>query len=106
MKLSAFAAIDAVIGGSFLIPFPAEARNGWIYAAKGDLNTHYVNKMGHQGPQVKFHWKATDPGGWDKVHLADYNGWKVREIKGQAVSEWHEALPRTVTEGVLLKVCR
>ena len=30
MKLSAFIAAAAVIGGSFLIPVPAEARNGWV----------------------------------------------------------------------------
>ena len=32
MKLSTFVAAAAVIGGSFLIPVPAEARNGWVQA--------------------------------------------------------------------------
>jgi hypothetical protein len=46
MKLSAFVAAAAVIGGLFLIPFPAEARNGWVYShqsQKGD-SVYFRNK--------------------------------------------------------------
>ena len=36
MKHSAFLAAAVVIGGSFLIPVPAEARNGWVLIGEGD----------------------------------------------------------------------
>ena len=43
MKLSNFAAIAAVIGGSFLIQVPAEARNVWVNEGTDvDNETHYA----------------------------------------------------------------
>ena len=50
MKLSSFVAIAAVIGGSFLIPNPAEARNGWVYVTS-DRNgaANYMRYLGRSG---------------------------------------------------------
>ena len=46
MKLSAFVAIAAVIGGSFLIPVPAEASNGWITAGSTrEGNSHFIKRI-------------------------------------------------------------
>ena len=103
----AAAATSVALFGSALTlitPAPAEARNGWIFAGTGSRtgNSHYVKKFGYQGPFVKFQWKATGPGGWDDIHLADCKGWKERDIN---YPEWSEALPGTVADSVLEAVC-
>ena len=102
MKLFNAIAAAAVIGTSLITATPAEARNGWIYAAQGSENSHYIKKLGYQGPFVKFQWKATGKGGWDYIHLADCNGWKERDIN---YTSWKEALPGTVADSVLEAVC-
>ena len=44
MKLFTAIASAAVIGASFLVPNPVEARNGWFYAGTANSGTSYYVK--------------------------------------------------------------
>ena len=70
MKLFNAIAAATIVRTSLITVAFAEARNGWNFAAKGE-NSHYVKKLGSQGPFVKFQWKATGNGGWDHISFAD-----------------------------------
>ena len=86
MKLSTFVAIAAVIGGSFLIPNPAEARNGWIQTGVSNTGvSHYSKLENRQGHYVSILSNDSNSGmyrmtfncrTWDFTLRNDGNGWR------------------------------
>jgi hypothetical protein len=107
MKLSAFVAIAAVIGGSFLIPNPAEARNGWVRGGcDNDGQCSYQKIIKKDWPFVTY--KDNSPNAmWTKV--ADCQQWRFRvtHIDGRPFNKgWHEVMPGSIGETSLQNVCR
>ncbi len=103
MKLSAFVAIAAVIGGSFLIPNPAEARNGWIRAADtSDGTTFYVKPVKRNGPYVHYLQRSSNHQ-FEYENIADCSAWRWRNAEKD---EWIPVLPDSIGETVITRVCR
>ena len=67
MKPSTITAIAALLGGSFLIPVPAEARNGWVKARCSNEGCHYYRLLSRNGIFVKVEVKGTFPSKLDAV---------------------------------------
>ena len=102
MKLSTFAAIAVVIGGSFLIPVPAEARNGWVYshrAQNGD-SVYFRNQGCWKGicnvEKMHSSWSGTIT---NKVNC---NTWKI--TYGDGVTS--DIFPGSNAEWEAKQICR
>ena len=107
MKLSAFVAIDAVIGGSFLIPNPAEARNGWMRGGcSNDGRCNYQKVLSKNWPYMTYQNNTPD-GMFTEV--ADCQQWRYTEthFNGKSITEnWRDAMPGSIGEKSLKNVCR
>ena len=105
MKLSAFVAIAAVIGGSFLIPGPAEARNGWLKAACANNGTcYYIKPIQRNYPLVTF--KSNTPHGSFNEE-ADCQQHRIRYVNQNGTKDnWKDAMPGSIGEGVIEMACR
>ena len=107
MKLFSAIAAAAVIGGSFLIPVPAEARNGWM---RGGCNNagkcNYQKVLSKNWPYVTY--KNNTPSGmWTEV--ADCQQWRYTEthLNGRSVNEkLRDVMPESIGEASLKNVCR
>ena len=104
MKLSAFVAAAAVIGGSFLIPNPAEARNGWVYVTSTPSNSggdasNYVKVTSRTGNIVNLISRWSDAGDFSKQ--VNCSSWQQRTV-GQA---WRYIMPGSIAETMARKVC-
>ena len=104
MKLSAFIAIAAVIGASFIAPNPAEARNGWVYVTStpsdsgGDASI-YVKVTSRTGNIVNFISRWSDMGDFSKQ--VNCSSWQPRTV-GQA---WRDIMPGSIAETMSRKDC-
>jgi hypothetical protein len=79
MKLSAFVAIAAVIGGSFLIPVPAEAGNGWIATGSTpEGNSLSIKRINRSGSVVTIKNCESGYGDWVTYTDCSTNMYKVK----------------------------
>ena len=102
MKLSAFVAIAAVIGGSFLIPVPAEARNGWMKGGcEMDGGCYYQKVISKNWPYVTF--KSNTPYG-PFTEVADCQQWRKRY--SDEPGRWKDVMPGSIGEANMRNVCR
>ncbi|KZR84902.1 hypothetical protein MITS9509_02842 [Synechococcus sp. MIT S9509] len=99
MKLSTFAAAAAVIGGSFLIPVPAEARDDWIYIGTVKGNQGYIKPLGKQGNIATYmsNWSVMDP---FKVTV-NCSSWEQKGSDGI----WRPIMSTSVSDDVANKAC-
>ena len=106
MKLSAFITAAAVIGGSFLIPNPAEARNGWIKAACGVGSDHcyYVKPLNKTNyPRVVY----MSNGSQMLKKEGDCQKYKSRILwEDGTKGAWRDQMPDSVGWAALETVCR
>ena len=101
MKLSAFVAAAAVIGGSFLIPVPAEARNGWQEAGCDNYgDCLYVRKTSRSGSIAKFQTKLTGSNVYSRT--GNCRTWQVSRLNGGM----KDVMPGTLIEGAMDIACR
>ncbi len=111
MKLFSSIAAAVVIGGSFLIPNPAEAQSKWskVYPESQNYIT-YVKGMTRRGNTVDYTRKVynkntretwTDP---SQAHCGDL-ATRFRHEDGEW-SDWIEILPETAGGNELAFVCR
>ena len=101
MKLSAFVAIAAVIGGSFLIPNPAEARNGWVEAGTmNDGRTSYVKKISCNGSICK----GLEKFGTTELVMADCSNWRYKYPN--LTNQWKDVMPGSIADRVQNILCR
>ena len=118
MKLFSSIAAAVVIGASFIVPNPAEAKNGWIEAGCGSNNEgsgcHYYRVLSRSGNVVTVEEETTIP--WKgKKPLAiheqiDCSGWRSRprfkfDGRWSGWQEWNDILPGTLADGGARKVC-
>ena len=103
MKLSTFVATAAVIAGSFLIPAPAEARNGWMYVGRQDGESLYVKFLGKSGNIAMTEDKNS---GDSYTTFWDYNcsTW-YKKMRGSATG-WTPIYPRSSADVIAKMVCR
>ncbi len=100
MKLSAFVAAAAVIGSSFLIPVPAEARNGWIRVGENiDNETLYMKVDRRNGA---FRNVSLNFGGGIYQREINCNSW-YRRYPGES---WEPIMPQSIFETAAIKACR
>ncbi len=117
MKLFSSIAAAAVIGASFVVPNPVEAKNGWIEAgcsAKGS-GCKYWRVLSRSGNVVTVEEKTTFPSKSEKplaIHKQiDCSGWRNRarfKLPDSGWSDWQkweDILPGTVSDGGAGKVC-
>jgi len=106
MKLSTFVAIAAVIGGSFLIPNPAEARNGWMKVGCSSrtgqcVYTKVLNRNSY--PYVSF---MSNGKHMFKLE-ADCHGWRTRYINDNGSKDsWTDIMPQSLGDAEMQIVCR
>ena len=120
MKLFSSIAAAAVIGASFVVPNPAEAKNGWIEAGCGSNNEgsgcYYYRVLSRSGNVVTVEEKTTFPSKSEKplaIHKQiDCSGWRKRtRLKydwgwsGWDEDEWRDILPGTIADGGAEQVC-
>ena len=100
MKLSAFVTIAAVIGGSFLIPSPAEARNGWVYVESSKEESFYIKPLVKRGNIVTFATRWSD---LEKQinRTVNCNTWESR-----TTGPWLPIVPASLGDNTAKIVCR
>ena len=100
IKLSAFVAIAAVIGGSFFIPGPAEASNGWIAAGStSEGNSIYIKRVNRSGSVVKVKNRESGYGDWVTYTDCSTNMYKVEN------GNWRDIMPGSKGEFTRNQVC-
>ena len=106
MKLLNAIAAAAVIGGSFLIPVPAEAKNGWVNV--GSLRngeTHYVKPLGGNWPYRMYINGFSS--GEDLKAEADCKRWRTRWVNADGSREpWKDVMPGSFGESKVEVACR
>jgi len=102
MKLSDCAAVAAVIGGSFLIPVPAEARDGWVKAGCHNGACGYVKVIRRNYPYVTYESNSA-AGMFTKE--ADCHQYKKRILES-SIGPWRDATPGSMGEAEIRTVCR
>ena len=120
MKLLNAIAAAAVIGASFIIANPVEARNGWIEAVCGtnprnERGCHYYRVLSRNSPFVIVDEKSTFPVRGKKEIAShreiDCNGWKSRtrwqwaDTGWDSWDPWEDIFPGTIGDGRARKVC-
>ena len=105
MKLSTFLASAAVIGGSFLIPVPAEARNGWVkagsYEHRGETVTLFVKPIDRSGSIRRFENYNTNASIKQWSAKANCIDWNI--YVGESVVP---VMPGSVNEAAMNIICR
>ena len=106
MKLSSFAFIAAVIGGSFLIPVLAEGKNPWIKAAESsEGDSIFVKDISCGGQLCEYDFSAR--GSIYKLQV-NCNNWTMRP-QGHAGSEfnfdWRPILPESIASAAAEYAC-
>ena len=117
MKLFSSIAAAAVIGASFVVPNPVEAKNGWIKAgcAADNSGCYYYRFLSRSGNVVTVEVKNTRPTKATpplaKHRQIDCSGWRWRSRFKNADSgwtgwyEWADILPGTIADGGAEQVC-
>ena len=107
MKLFNAIASAAVIGASFLVPNPVEARNGWMQGGcDAEGKCVYQKVISTNWPYVTF--KENRPGG-TTTKVADCQQWRSKfiSVNGELASgRWSDAMPGSIGEKALNNVCR
>ena len=104
MKLFAAITSTAVIGTSFLVPNPVEARNGWVLIAtsRSGNTAYYVKPIDSSGRYRRFVARSSD----DRRNIqmvADCSKWRVR---GENNSKWNDTMPGSVGDKGQNIICR
>ena len=105
MKLSTFAAIAAVIGGSFLIPVPAEARNGWIQVGTSNGETHYMKPLGCNGAMCS-HLATYSSTNYIFKETVNCRNWYYQASLNGQTTGWRPVMPGSVLDGKARISCR
>ena len=108
MKLSNFVAIAAVIGGSFLIPVPAEARNGWkqVYCDPDDGSCWHTRVISRNYPYVTYENNYPTLLSKKEADCQQYKSRHFGEYYKGGKSPWKDAMPGSIGEALLDSVCR
>jgi hypothetical protein len=106
MKLFSAIAAAAVIGGSFLIPNPAEARNGWVKVGCGSQSGQcvYVKVIGRNNyPIVKYLYNGKN----SHTMEAHCQKWATRFVNDNGTRDnWKDVMPQSLGEAEVETVCR
>ena len=106
MKLSAFVAIGAVIGSSFIAPNPAEARNGWVITT--DISDHRVYSKVERDGNDEVHLSNrviyNDGEGFDFKTVISCKKWSKYNPENPE-AEWSPIYPITAAEDMANRFC-
>ncbi len=115
MKLFSSIAAAAVIGASFVVPNPVEAKNGWIRAGCSSSGCLYYRVLSRSGNVVTVEFQSTFPTKLEKPLAShtqiDCSGWRERHRFKDADSgwsdwqKWGDILPGTVGDEGAKQVC-
>ena len=120
MQLFTAIASAAVIGASFFVLNPVEARNGWVYVGKNMQGTRsYVRVLGRQGDMVKYESRLikSDGSGMNDhmLVMADCKNQRIKLLEGvrsgkkvsvpSKLNSWNDVMQRTALLDDFNSVC-
>ena len=107
MKLSTFLASAAVIGGSFLIPVPAEAKNGWTFIAESTSGNRVWIKKDFSGGKRGYWYNSSRNTGSPSYYQVNCNNYTERmRYGGNKFLSWQPVMQQSIGYDILQEVCR
>ena len=106
MKLFTAIASAAVIGASFLVPNPVEARNDWLNAGTSNEGvSHYIKPSGCSNGICSFTTKYSHKD-WTSHERVNCNSWSIKVKVGTEVGDWEPIYPGSMADAKAELVCR